>query len=55
MTQYEIPSDAQIQAAVGRGRRLQSKAFVSFLEAIASMFTSGSRTTTHTAYGNAAR
>ncbi len=55
MTQFEFPSQAQVDAGIARGRRMQSAAFVSFFSSVAAMFTSGSQSPAHTTYGNAAR
>ena len=55
MNTNQTPSQAQVDAGIARGRRLQSAAFADFFEAIAAMFTSGSDVPQQTVYGNGAR
>lgn len=49
------PSQADIDAAVARGKRLRSKAFIEFFASIAAAFTGASPRPTDQAYGNGAR
>lgn len=54
-SQIQIPTQAQIDAGVGRGRRMQSEAIAGFFAAIGALFTSNTQPVAHTTYGNGAR
>ncbi|MEM7745459.1 MAG: hypothetical protein AAF409_17290 [Pseudomonadota bacterium] len=55
LTAPKVPTQAQIDAAVGKGRRLRSEAFVELFSAIGAAFTSKPARPTDHAYGNPTR